>query len=357
MSQFEKVGLSLIIENLKEGIVLIDKNLKVVFINYEAQSILGYSEKQIKKISIESLFDKEIYNEIISIYNKPRTKLINDIEIKDIFENSTFLSIYINPIIDYTQKNEHVDYILIQLSDLEGISLLSKKSKLDDEEKIMSQLFHGLAHEIKNPLSGIKGAAQLINQIKSNNKEINDCCSIIEKEASRLSNLVDTFKLLQPSDETDYEIVDINEVITSSISVCLKGLNKKDIRVGFDSITDSSKVYGFKELLKIVYMNIIKNACEAIDIKGSIQIKVKHLKDYKINNKNLIVTEISDDGLGINKESIDNLFKPFFSTKKKGQGIGLFLSQKIVNKIGGFIEAESSENKTCFKIYLPDASE
>ena len=357
MTQFEEVGLSLIIENLKEGIVLIDKNLKVVFINYEAQSILGYSEKQIKKISIESLFDKEIYNEIVSIYNEPKTKLINDIEIKDIFENSTFLSIYINPIIDYTQKNEHVDYILIQLSDLEGISLLSKKSKLDDEEKIMSQLFHGLAHEIKNPLSGIKGAAQLINQIKSNNKEISDCCSIIEKEASRLSNLVDTFKLLQPSDETDYEIVDINEVITSSISVCLKGLNKKDIRVGFDSITDSSKVYGFKELLKIVFMNIIKNACEAIDIKGSIKIKVKHLKDYKINNKNFIVTEISDDGLGINKESINNLFKPFFSTKKKGQGIGLFLSQKIVNKIGGFIEAESSETKTSFKIYLPDASQ
>ena len=67
LSQFEEVGLSLIIENLKEGIVLIDKDFKVIFINQEAQSILGYSEIQIKKISIRSLFDKEIYNEITSI--------------------------------------------------------------------------------------------------------------------------------------------------------------------------------------------------------------------------------------------------------------------------------------------------
>ena len=357
LSQFEEIGLSLIIENLKEGIVLIDNDFKVIFINQEAQSILGYSEKQIKKISISSLFDKEIYNEITSIYNEPKTKLINDIKIKDIFGNSTFLSIYINPIINYTHKKEHVDYILIQLSDLEGISLLSKKSKLDDEEKIMSQLFHGLAHEIKNTLSGIKGAAQLISQIKSNDKEISDCCSIIDKEASRLSSLVDTFRLLQPSDETNYEVVDINEIIKSTISICFKGSSEKDIRVSFDSISDISKVYGFKELLNIVFMNIIKNAFEAIDIKGSIKINIRHLKDYKINNKNFIVTEISDDGLGIKKESINNLFKPFFSTKKKGQGIGLFLSQKIVNKIGGFIEAESSNNKTTFKIFLPDASQ
>ncbi|NSW98877.1 GHKL domain-containing protein, partial [bacterium] len=224
-------------------------------------------------------------------------------------------------------------------------------------EKIMSQLFHGLAHEIKNPLSGIKGAAQLISQIKSSDKEISDCCAIIEKEASRLSSLVDTFRLLQPSDETNYEIVDINEIITSTISICLRGSGKKDIRVSFDSISDTSKVYGFKELLNIVFMNIIKNAFEAIDVKGSVKINIKHLKDYKINNKNFIVTEISDNGSGIQKESINNLFKPFFSTKKKGQGIGLFLSQKIVNKIGGFIEAESSNNQTSFKIFLPDASQ
>ena len=81
LSQFEEIGLSLIIENLKEGIVLIDNDFKVIFINQEAQSILGYSEKQIKKISISSLFDKEIYNEITSIYNEPKTKLINDIKI------------------------------------------------------------------------------------------------------------------------------------------------------------------------------------------------------------------------------------------------------------------------------------
>ena len=163
--------------------------------------------------------------------------------------------------------------------------------------------------------------------------------------------------MLQPSDETNYEVVDINEIIKSAISICFKGFSEKDIRVSFDSISDISKVYGFKELLNIVFMNIIKNAFEAIDIKGSIKINIRHLKDYKINNKNFIVTEISDDGLGIKKEIINNLFKPFFSTKKKGQGIGLFLSQKIVNRIGGFIEAESSNNKTSFKIFLPDASQ
>ena len=89
--------------------------------------------------------------------------MLRDIILKDKFSNQVNITIFINPVISSQSTKSNKEYILIQLFNLEGTNVLNKKNKFEDEEKIMSQLFHGLAHEIKNPLSGIKGAAQLIN--------------------------------------------------------------------------------------------------------------------------------------------------------------------------------------------------
>ena len=217
---------NLALENILEGLLLCDKDLNLKYINQEAQSLIGYSEKQIKKMDFKNVFGEKIFDEIILCIKNQSPKILRDIFLVDKFSNEINVHIFINPNILTNDKKIEFEYVLIQLFNLEGRNVLYKQNKFDDEEKIMSQLFHGLAHEIKNPLAGIKGAAQIINSDNVEKNEIIECSKIIESESERLSKLVNTFKYLQPSNKESFEIIDISEVIKDSIKVC--ELNKKD---------------------------------------------------------------------------------------------------------------------------------
>ena len=345
---------NLALENILEGLLLCDKDLNLKYINQEAQSLIGYSEKQIKKMDFKNVFGEKIFDEIILCIKNQSPKILRDIFLLDKFSNEINVHIFINPNILTNDKKIEFEYVLIQLFNLEGRNVLYKQNKFDDEEKIMSQLFHGLAHEIKNPLAGIKGAAQIINSDNVEKNEIIECSKIIESESERLSKLVNTFKYLQPSNKESFEIIDIGEVIKDSIKVC--ELNKKDknILLTYETFTDSLNIKANKELLKIVFINLIKNAYDSIHIKGDITVRTKLNKKYKLNKKNFIIIEIIDNGKGINESDIKKLFKPFFTTKKSGQGIGLFISQKIINKFDGYIEAACINKETIFTVYLPE---
>ena len=345
----------IILDNIRQGILLLDHKLKFLFINQEAEEILGKSSRALKKNNALKNIDKEIVKLIKGVKKNHKTKFVSEIITRNSLGKENITSIYLKPIFDYKQKTPVLNFILIQFTNLEGMSFLNKKTKFEDEEKLMSQLFYGLAHEIKNPLAGIKGAAQIAKSIENENKTSVECLDIIEKETTRLHSLVDTFKHLQPHSENNYKVIKINKVIDEAITFLSKTDTKKDIKVFFNYEDDSSKVLCDEGLLRIIIQNIIQNSYDSIKNKGEISITIRSTKDFKLSNKDLIQIEIKDSGKGISKKNLNEIFQPFYTTKKNGQGIGLFLSQKIANKFGGFIEAESTLNKgSKFIIYLPD---
>lgn len=346
---------SIILDNLRQGILLLDNKLNFLFINQEAEEILGKSSISLKEKGALKNIDKTIIRLIKEVKKNHKTKFVNEIPIKSSLGNENISSIYLKPIFDYKRKNPYLKYILIQFTNLEGMSFLNKKSKFEDEEKLMSQLFYGLAHEIKNPLAGIKGAAQIAKNIKNDYETSQECLSIIEKETTRLHGLVDTFKYLQPHSQNTYKITRINKVVDEAIKIASKMDLKKDIKVFFNYENQSAKVLCDEGLLRIIIQNLIQNSYDSIKDKGEITITIRSKKDFKLSNKDLIQIEIKDSGKGISEKNLTMIFQPFYSTKKNGQGIGLFLSQKIANKFGGFIEVESKLNiGSKFIIYLPD---
>lgn len=346
---------SIILENIREGILLLDKKLNFLFINQEAEDILGKSKKFLKKENNISTIDKEIIKLIKEVKKTHKTKFVSEVTITDSLGNKNINSIYLRPIFNYSYKRQILEYILIQFANLEGMTFLNKKSKFEDEEKLMSQLFYGLAHEIKNPLAGIKGAAQIVKTIKNVDVVSNECMEIIEKEATRLEGLVNTFKYLQPHSNNNFKIVKINQAINDTLELLSKTSKNKNIKLFFNYEDESVDVLADEGLLRIVIQNIIQNSYDSIKDTGEIRIAIKRTENFKLNNKNLIQIEIKDTGKGISKKDLKMIFQPFYSTKKNGQGIGLFLSQKIANKFGGFIEAESKLNKgSKFIIYLPN---
>ncbi|NSW99973.1 ATP-binding protein [bacterium] len=344
----------IILDNIRQGLILLDNKLNFYFMNQEAENILGISEKKLSESKNAKILGKEIQNLLKDVLKNKKTRYANEVEFKKAVGKPNNASINIKPILNYEKAKPRIEFVLIQMIDLEGTQLLNKKTKFDEEEKLMSQLFYGLAHEIKNPLAGIKGAAQLIRTNPNSKDIVKECSEIIEKEAVRLSELVNTFKYLQPHSKSNFKNMNLNKIIEESLGICSNEYPKKDINIVFNYESDSSQILCDKSLLRIVLQNIIKNSYDSINKRGHIIINLKTIKDFKLDNKNLLEISIEDSGKGIPKNELGRIFQPFFSTKKNGQGIGLFLSQKIINKFGGFIEVSSTLRKgSNFKIYLP----
>jgi nitrogen-specific signal transduction histidine kinase len=345
---------SIILDNLREGIILLDKKLNFLFINQEAEGILGKSQNFLQKKDNINIIDKKVVKLIKEVKKNLETKFVSEIKITDSLGSNKLNSIYLRPIFNYKTKEPSLVYILVKITNLEGTSFLNKQTKFEDEEKLMSQLFYGLAHEIKNPLAGIKGAAQIVKKNKSSFETIKECSEIIEKEAVRLENLVNTFKYLQPHSEQSSTIVELSKVIDEVIKLCSQEHRNKKTKVFTNYENESAKVLCDESLIRIIFLNIIQNSYDSIKSSGEIKITIKRAKDFKLNKKNFVQVEIQDSGKGISKAGLVKIFQPFYTTKKDGQGIGLFLSQKIANKFGGFIEVRSIlKSGTKFTIYLP----
>jgi len=202
-------------------------------------------------------------------------------------------------------------------------------------------------------LSGIRGAAQILSN-DTLDKEAKKCAEIIIKEADRLRDLIDKFKRLEPFAKDSFELVDIHEILTEITFLESKSSNQNELNIIQNFDVSLPPISGDENSLKQVFLNIIKNAKEAGSSKVTIEISTRWITDYKFKNENAISIDIKDNGAGISKEAIEKIFTPFYTTKKEGTGLGLFLAYQIIAKHGGAILVESEKGKgTTFRVYLP----
>jgi len=210
----------------------------------------------------------------------------------------------------------------------------------------------GLAHELKNPLSGIKGAAQLLTNNLSK-KELSKCSHIITKEANRLIEFIDKMRENDNFSEQQFSSVNINEIIFDILYLESRAIGS---RIKFKKNLDITipPIKGDENAVKQVFVNIISNAIQSIPDKGRITISTQWVNDYKIQSKSAVLISVEDTGEGIAKDKIDKIFTPFFTTKPNGTGLGLFISNRIVAKHGGMMFVDSVPgNGSEFRIFLP----
>jgi two-component system nitrogen regulation sensor histidine kinase GlnL len=212
-------------------------------------------------------------------------------------------------------------------------------------------IIKSFAHEIKNPLGGIKGAAQLLeNEL---NNEYKEYLEVIINETDRLKNYID--KMLGPNNEPSFTNINIHSIIDRVIKILFADKKmKKNLLLNFDpSIPD---IYVDKDMIIQCLINLVKNAQEAITKEGFIEIKTRVERNYTINSikYNLVaITSIIDNGVGINEEMKTKLFLPLVTDKAKGSGLGLSISQRLASINNGIITFEQDKNNTIFKIILP----
>ena len=212
-----------------------------------------------------------------------------------------------------------------------------------------------LAHEIKNPLAGIRGAAELLSQ--NNNNDDDDLTGLIIEEADRIAALLTRMEGLAGGKTIDRAPVNIHEIIDHCINLACRSFGKdRQIITSFDpSLPDTE---GDRDLLIQVLLNLIKNASEATDINGIIKISTSYNLGAKFatdQSRNIapLEVEITDNGAGIDPDLRDRIFDPFVSNKSSGSGLGLSLVASTIADHGGGVEVTSNQSGTSFRISLP----
>jgi signal transduction histidine kinase len=225
---------------------------------------------------------------------------------------------------------------------------LEKLLQVSELNSALGQLAAGVAHEIRNPLTAIKGFVQLIGETLEKHgidKEA-QYVDLILMELSRINHLVTEMLWLRKPKETKYEEVAVWTLWQEILPLVLVDANLKSIQVSLQVNSKSPRILADLGLLKQVILNVCKNAIEAMDEGGNLDIRDSYTSDH-------LTIMIKDSGPGIPQEILGKLFTPFFTTKPKGTGLGLFICKQIIHEMNGTIDISSDSTGTTVIIQFP----
>lgn len=236
--------------------------------------------------------------------------------------------------------------------------ITNRKRIEDNVERInrltsLGELTAALAHEIRNPLSGIKMSAQILNKrlfshLKASDQKLFEA---IIKETERLNFLITDLLNFSKPRAPNFQSIDVSEILDRALIFSKEKIREKKALVKVKYNINEKNVYLDKSQLSQIFLNVISNALDAIDIKGSLIITVQNSDESE--DKYICVT-FEDDGCGIDEENISKIFDPFFTTRESGTGLGLSVVYKLVTSNNGNIKIESIKSiGTIVKIYLP----
>ena len=218
------------------------------------------------------------------------------------------------------------------------------------KEKLMAlgHLAAGVAHEIRNPLSSIKGLAKYFAERTPPGGEAYELAQVMAKEADRLNRVVsELLELVRPA-HLKWQPVDLNEVIGHSLQLVSQDASGRDITLQFTAQPSLCRIQADPDRLNQVLLNLYLNAIQAIGREGIITVAVAECGDGRIK------LSVADSGKGMTAEQLQAIFTPYFTTKADGTGLGLAVVQNIVEQHGGTIHVESMPGKgAVFTLYLP----
>ncbi len=267
--------------------------------------------------------------------------------------------------------NRTVDIYAAPVHELAGavVVMLQERTMADKIDRQMTHrgaarsvtgLAAMLAHEIKNPLSGIRGAAQLLeNAVGDQDKQLT---RLITEETDRIVSLVDRMEMFSDESPVQREPVNIHVVLDRVKKIAINGFADQ-IRITEDYDPSLPAVHANHDQLVQVFLNLVKNAAESVSGTkgGEIRLSTSYRPGIRFSvpgssDRVSLPMQISvaDNGPGVPDDLLPILFDPFITTKQNGSGLGLALVAKIVGEHGGVIECDSNENGATFRILLPD---
>ncbi|MGD0958236.1 MAG: nitrogen regulation protein NR(II) [Methylomonas sp.] len=339
-----------ILEHLHEAILLFDKDLQLRYINPAGEILLADSAKHLLGNSLYKLLKSSnnlFFDDLLQRlhFGEP---LVDRELILERLNQSITVNLCATPLHDQGKLHE----ILIELQQVDRHLRITKEEQLLAQQNTSRLLVRGLAHEIKNPLGGLRGAAQLLD-LELHDPELREYTQIIIAESDRLQDLMD--KMLGPNKPAQKSFLNIHEVL-ERVRQLVAVEASKAILLQTDYDPSIPELYADKNQLIQALLNIVRNAVQAIQNEGEIFIKTRicrHMTIGRTHHKLTIKIDIVDNGPGIKPDLMDQIFYPMITSRAEGTGLGLSIAQSLINQHNGLIECESEPGHTVFSIYLP----
>ena len=256
-------------------------------------------------------------------------------------------------------QTDHAERVAVELIEIEQQTRQDREERVHDQAQANKELVRNLAHEIKNPLGGIRGAAQLLGMELEGKRELTEYTQVIIAEADRLQLLVD--RLLAPHRQAQ-KVADVNiHEVCERVRALVLAEHPRGLAVVRDYDTSLPEFRGDREQLIQVVLNIARNACQALaeriaggDARLVLRTRVaRQVTIGKLRWRLALELHVEDNGPGVPEAIRDRIFYPLVTGREGGSGLGLTLAQTFVQQHQGTIECDSAPGRTVFTVLIP----
>ncbi|MGF1474446.1 MAG: nitrogen regulation protein NR(II) [Geminicoccaceae bacterium] len=354
IASVEEPSPALVLSALSSPVLVVGFGLNVVFVNPAAEALLGASAPIVRGRRIDDLlaFGSHLTALLVQVAQSHQSLSDYGVDLTTAKGEVRAVDVHVTPVGD---PPNHVAAVLHPCSvarqmDRQWASRASARS--------VAQLAMTLAHEVKNPLSGIRGAAQLLEP--NLGEEDRSLARLIYEEIDRIVGLVDRMEMFADERSLTPKPVNVHLVLEHVRRLAENGFGRH-VRIVERYDPSLPPVAADRDRLVQLLLNLVKNACEAVPRRGGeVRLVTQYQQGMRIGSANTsdrielpITIEVWDNGPGVPADLADNLFDPFVSTKGQGTGLGLSLVAKIVGDHGGTVNHENHGKGTLFRVRLP----
>lgn len=343
---------ALLMDNIHTAVLVFDKSLRLTEINTAAENLLSVSQRMVQgQLSQDILPETPEFTTILERTLQHRQHYTQwGVDLRLASGEVITVGCLVTPLLEGDQCDE----VIVELVDAGSYARVMREQSVFAMHDAASKSLSGMAHEIKNPLGGLRGAAQLLER-ELENEDLKEYTRIIISEADRLRNLVD--RMLEPHSEMHITRINVHEILEYVQDLIQAGA-REQLDISRDYDPSLPLTHGDREQLIQAFLNVVRNAVEAINGKpdGHLWLRTRVKRKCTIRQKHYrlaAVIEIMDNGPGIPSEIESEVFYPLITGRPDGTGLGLSITQSLLQKHGASIDYERVDDRTVFRILLP----
>lgn len=343
------IALQPILENLHSATMVVNDQLRVEYLNPSAEMMFHISNHRAQGKSIHELIieEHEFFDRLERSLITRHPYAVYEANLTSHTGHTLAVDYMVSPL-EYRQQQAAM---LIEFVSMGRHRKISQDAHLLSQQDASRSLLRGLAHEIKNPLGGLRGAAQLLER-KLDSEADKEYTSIIIREADRLQNLVD--RMLGPRNVPQKAHVNIHQLLEHTQQLVQAEVG--DLIFEFDYDPSLPDIFADESMIIQALINITRNAVAATHEQGTIKYRTRARRNYAIGHQSYALVaqiDICDNGEGIPENIREKIFLPMVTGRAEGTGLGLSIAQSLINQHGGLIDCQSEPGNTVFSLLIP----
>ena len=339
-----------VLDNIATSIVVVNDVFLIQELNAAAEILFSTSIKKVQStcffdlVSLSSIVIEQIQKSLE--LDRPYTSRETILSV--VGKQTHTVDISVTPLVADSQNR----YLIIELTEVDRHIRIAREEALLRQQTTTSNIIRGLAHEIKNPLGGLRGAAQLLER-ELPSDELKEYTRIIIGEADRLQSLIN--RMTGPVSRPNLAMVNIHEIL-QYVRQLLMAEDSGHVEFKTDYDPSIPLIYVDRDWMVQAILNIAGNALQAVNDEGSISFVTRIMRNFTIGSeiyRLVLRIQVIDDGPGISQEMLGTVFYPMITGKEGGTGLGLSIAQTLISQQKGLIECTSEPGRTVFTVLIP----